>query len=144
MATQFLAFIILFLINGQSNAAIEMPAVASTSSGSNSRRTAAEGEGRGKSFSMNQHRKKYLKRRLHIMNEVTRMSTNHEVVVAVNQNNLDKIEKELDERSNPQHMNYQQWLSFDEIGEMTRNNEATAKVNSQWTTAERSNATILT
>ena len=87
---------------------------------------------------MNPHRKKYL-RRLAVMDEHVRMHTTHEVVVAVAQNNLDKLERELEERSNPYHTNYQQWLSFDEIGEMTRNVEATAKIKS-WLTA--SNATI--
>jgi subtilase family serine protease len=46
----------------------------------------------------------------------------HEVVFSINQN-FDLIESELLERSDPNSDKYQQWLTFDEVGELTSNIE---------------------
>lgn len=48
----------------------------------------------------------------------------HEILIALKQNNLDTIDSMLMERSTPGSRNYQEWLSFDEIGEWIRNDEA--------------------
>jgi subtilase family serine protease len=50
--------------------------------------------------------------------------TAHEVLVAVHQNNLDHLEDLLMERSDPGNSLYQQWLSFDEVGMLTRDEPA--------------------
>jgi tripeptidyl-peptidase-1 len=48
----------------------------------------------------------------------------HEVIIAVQQKNLDTLEKELLDRSNPKSARYQEWLTNDQIGAITRNEEA--------------------
>lgn len=45
----------------------------------------------------------------------------HEVVIAVKQRNLIKLDKMLMDRSSPKSPNYQKWLTNDEISEMTAN-----------------------
>ena len=55
----------------------------------------------------------------------------HELVFAINQTNIDALEKMLLERSTPGNDLYQQWLTFDEIGKLTRNVEA-ADLVEQW------------
>jgi hypothetical protein len=47
----------------------------------------------------------------------------HEIIISIRQNNLDYIEKLLNERSSPDHVQYQQWLSYDEISKLTINLE---------------------
>jgi subtilase family serine protease len=55
----------------------------------------------------------------------------HEVVFAIKQNNLDELEKKVLEMSDPDSPKYQQWMTFQEVGEMTQNTEGSAKV-LQW------------
>ena len=53
---------------------------------------------------------------------------NHELIFAVNQLNLDKLEKEVIDRATPGHHLYQQWLTFEEVGDMITNEPAFQKV----------------
>jgi hypothetical protein len=48
----------------------------------------------------------------------------HEVVFALKQNNLDVIEREVLERATPGNVKYQQWMTFDEIGALIKNDDA--------------------
>ena len=50
--------------------------------------------------------------------------SNHEVLFAIKQNSLDHIESLVLDRSNPESPNYQNWLSYDEIGSITNSNES--------------------
>lgn len=52
------------------------------------------------------------------------VNVNHEVLIAVAQNNLDYLKKTIIERGTPGHKLYQQWLSFDEIRNLTKNDAA--------------------
>ena len=63
----------------------------------------------------------------------------HEVLIAIQQLNLDRLKSMLEDMGTPGHHTYQQWLSFDEIGDMTKNDAAFTNVQS-WLLAE--NATI--
>ena len=47
----------------------------------------------------------------------------HELLFSINQNNLKFLERELVSRSTPGSENYQQWLNFQEITDITQNNE---------------------
>ena len=48
----------------------------------------------------------------------------HEVVIAIRQRNIDVLESMVLERSTPGGHLYQQWMSFDEVDELIRNDEA--------------------
>ena len=48
-------------------------------------------------------------------------STPHEVVIAVKQQNLDVLEKMVLERATPGNPKYQQWMNFDEVGQLVGN-----------------------
>ena len=52
----------------------------------------------------------------------------HNVTIAVQQNNLDKVQEMLLDRSNPDSPLYQQWLTQEEIANMTRNDAAVESV----------------
>lgn len=52
----------------------------------------------------------------------------HEVLIAVKQNNLDKIQAKLMERSKPGSALYQRWLTFDEVGVLTQNKVAFSSI----------------
>jgi len=52
----------------------------------------------------------------------------HEVVFAIKQNNLDEIEKLLYDVSTPSSLSYGQHLSFDEVGRIVTNRQATSGV----------------
>jgi subtilase family serine protease len=52
----------------------------------------------------------------------------HELIFAVSQRNLDLVESQLLERSSPGSPLYQNWLSFDEVGELTRNDASSNAV----------------
>eukprot|EP00981_Chlorochromonas_danica_P001748 scaffold381_cov168-Ochromonas_danica.AAC.1 len=57
----------------------------------------------------------------------------HEVIIAIKQKNLDKLEEEVLHRSHPNSSDndyYQHWLSYDEIGQLVRNEEGYGKVKS--------------
>ena len=54
--------------------------------------------------------------------------TVHEVVIAVRQQNLAELEQMVLGRATPGHPQYQQWLSFEEVGTMVRNEEGYGKV----------------
>jgi subtilase family serine protease len=67
----------------------------------------------------------------------------HEVMIFVKMNNFDTIQDMLDDRSTPGNENYQDWLTLDEIGQLTRNEEGyqlishwllTSGANITWTT----------
>ena len=75
---------------------------------------------------MNAYRKKHI-RRLHQVDKETG-TTSHEVLFWVKQLNLSQLETELMTRSDPTHQNYQEWMSFDEIGTLTQNQDGTARV----------------
>jgi tripeptidyl-peptidase-1 len=51
-----------------------------------------------------------------------------EFTLAVKQNNLDRISALLKERSDPDHQDYGKYFSFDQMGEMVKYPEATAKI----------------
>ena len=55
----------------------------------------------------------------------------HDVVIAIHQPNIDLIEETLLARSTPGSPMYQQWLSFDEVGDFIRNDAAVSAVE-QW------------
>ena len=52
----------------------------------------------------------------------------HEVIFHIKQLNLGRLQKIVDERSSPDHPNYQNWLSFTEIGVLTANFEGAHRV----------------
>jgi subtilase family serine protease len=52
----------------------------------------------------------------------------HQVVIAIHQNNLDVLEDMLMERSHPNSTLYQNWLSVDEIHQLTRDDIAYDKI----------------
>jgi len=56
------------------------------------------------------------------------LDANHELVFAVNQLNLDKLEREVIDRATPGNPLYQQWLTFDEVGDMITNEPAFQKI----------------
>ena len=47
-------------------------------------------------------------------------SINHRIMIAVTQKSLAKLEKFLIDRSDPTSHNYQRWLTYEEIGESSR------------------------
>lgn len=51
------------------------------------------------------------------------VDTMHEITIAVQKLNLDYIESSLIERSTPGNALYQEWLTFDQVGEFTTNRE---------------------
>ena len=48
----------------------------------------------------------------------------HHVAIAIKQNNIDVIERMLLERSSPDHYQYQNWLTFEEVGAIIENEVA--------------------
>jgi len=54
----------------------------------------------------------------------------HEVTISVKQKNIDVIHAMLKERSQPDHPNYQNWLSFTEVHSLIRNDEAVLAIRS--------------
>ena len=89
---------------------------------------------------MNAYRRNRI-RRLHQIDIDAGSVLNHEVLLAVTQLNLLQLETELMTRSDPTSQNYQEWMSFDEIGALTRNHDGTARVKA-WL-AENSDVQIL-
>ena len=77
---------------------------------------------------MNNYRRNLI-RRLHQV-DIDAGSMYHEVLLEVKQLNLPQLETELMTRSDPTHQNYQEWLSFDEIGALTRNYDGTTRIKS--------------
>lgn len=69
-----------------------------------------------------------------IINENFDKSSIHEVVIALQQLNLDLLERMLHERSLPGSELYQQWLTFDEIGQYVENKEASRLIH-EWLNA---------
>lgn len=55
----------------------------------------------------------------------------HEIVFSVHQQNLEELERTVLDRSTPGNDLYQQWLTYEEIGEMTRNEIAVEAIK-QW------------
>jgi subtilase family serine protease len=60
--------------------------------------------------------------------------TSHEVIFAVNQKNLDQLERTVLERSTPGNSMYQKWMTFDEVGRLISNPAAHSAV-LDWLTA---------
>jgi subtilase family serine protease len=52
----------------------------------------------------------------------------HEVVIAIQQKNLPLIQQMVLDRANPLNPSYQQWMTFNEIGELVENLEAYSRV----------------
>ena len=67
-------------------------------------------------FTMNSHRQEHL-----IQQGRAPQDLMHEVVFAVRQKNTENLEAELLERSTPESPKYQQWMTFDEVGNLTSN-----------------------
>lgn len=63
-----------------------------------------------------------------IMKAKVEKEVKHEVIVAVKQRNLEALHDLLMERSSPRSATYQQWLTFEEVGEMTSNVPAATAV----------------
>lgn len=79
---------------------------------------------------MNEMRRRDLIR-LHRANSTT-LAADHEVLLGLTQLNIDVLERELAERSDPANaLKYQQWMSFDEVGSIFRNEAATRAV-TEW------------
>lgn len=51
-------------------------------------------------------------------------SLHHEIVFSIKQRNIEELEKILLDRSTPGTLNYQKWLTFEEVGRMTSNEHA--------------------
>ena len=60
----------------------------------------------------------------------------HEVVFALKQKNLDFLEKLVIDMSTPGHRSYQQWLTFEEVGNIIANHEAEGVIDS-WLSSEK-------
>ena len=77
--------------------------------------------------------------RMHNMNKYAALSivgkadatSDHEVVFALKQLNMDYLERTVNERSTPGSLLYQEWMSFDEIGAITANEEG-YKIVMEW------------
>jgi subtilase family serine protease len=67
-------------------------------------------------FTMNSHRQEHLVQQGRAPQDLI-----HEVVFAVRQKNTENLEAELIERSTPESPKYQQWMTFDEVGNFTSN-----------------------
>jgi hypothetical protein len=52
----------------------------------------------------------------------------HDIVISVKQNNRERLEAELLARSTPGNALYQQWMTYDEISQVSRNDEAFTSV----------------
>jgi subtilase family serine protease len=52
----------------------------------------------------------------------------HEVVIAIHQNNVDKLEEMVLDRSTPGSPNFQKWMTFEEVGTLISNEPAVAAV----------------
>jgi Pro-kumamolisin, activation domain len=63
-----------------------------------------------------------------VRGEKASLTTHHEVMIAVKQANLDKLDVMLQERSTPGTPLYRQWMSFEEIGAVTANPTALAAI----------------
>lgn len=64
----------------------------------------------------------------------TSPETVHELIFAVQQRNLDKLDGILMERSTPGSALYQQWLTFEQLGDLTSNPTGASAVNN-WLTS---------
>ena len=85
-------------------------------------------------YTMNSHRQEHL-----ILHNRAPSHLQHEIVFAVNQKNLDILESELLERSTPESPKYQQWMTFDELGDFTSNSYGATKIKN-W--LHQNNATV--
>jgi tripeptidyl-peptidase I len=67
-------------------------------------------------------------------------NTDHEVVVAIKPQNLDTLSELVHEMSTPGSLNYQQWMTYDEVGALTTNMEGYRSVQA-WLEANGMNIT---
>eukprot|EP01042_Synura_sphagnicola_P029082 gene29082-37514_t len=74
------------------------------------------------------HMEKHISRDTFAKRTRVAAETVHEVVIAVRQQNLAELEQMVLGRATPGHPQYQQWLSFEEVGTMVRNEEGYGKV----------------
>lgn len=54
----------------------------------------------------------------------------HKVIIAIKQNNIDYLENLLSKSSSPDSDIYQQWLTFEQVSELTKNDDAVKHVES--------------
>jgi len=66
-----------------------------------------------------------------VQTESSSADATHELIFAVKQRNLDQMDRQLMERSTPGSPLYQQWLSFEEVGQLTGNPDG-AKAVEDW------------
>ena len=83
---------------------------------------------------LNAHRQEHL-----VLQNRAPLDKLHEVVFAVRQRNTENIEDELIERSTPESPKYQQWLTFEEVGDYTSNTHGATTIK-KWLSG--SNATV--
>ena len=74
---------------------------------------------------------KSVPRKTFVKNAESAADAAHELVFAIKQRNLKELESLLIERSTPGNSLYQQWLTFDQVGEMT-SNTAGAEAVKEW------------
>ena len=63
-----------------------------------------------------------------VLKERAHADLEHEVIFHVKQLNMDVLEKIVEERSSPNHVNYQKWLSFEEVGSLISNSVGAERV----------------
>jgi Pro-kumamolisin, activation domain len=83
---------------------------------------------------MNVHRQEHLVLRNRAPRDLL-----HEIVFAVRQRNSENLEAELLERSSPESPMYQQWMTFEQVGDFTSNPVGAEKIK-DW--LQQSNATV--
>jgi subtilase family serine protease len=76
------------------------------------------------------HMEQHIPRDTFVRGERSPSSAEHEVFIAVRQNNLPELKKTILERATPGHDLYQKWLTFHEIGTLVVNEEAFGKIKS--------------
>jgi subtilase family serine protease len=74
------------------------------------------------------HKEKLIQRHDFVRRERANPTEAHEVVISVKQKNQKALKEELHARSSPGHPKYQQWMNYEEIVAMTRNDEASDAV----------------
>jgi hypothetical protein len=71
---------------------------------------------------------RHIPRDTFVRGERSTPSTEHEVLIAIRQNNLPTLKKSILERATPGHALYQKWLTFHEIGAIVQNQDGYEKV----------------
>jgi len=63
--------------------------------------------------------------------DLTNINLDHTITLSIKQNNIELLKNMLEERGNPNNSKYQNWLSFNEIGKLVENKNAT-KATTEW------------